>query len=675
MLVHKRQLLIFMMSFFGGAQFTFGLPNFSNDFSSIDVPFSNSHSVSELLDRRQAIPASHLLGLPPSEMHEDFRTLASAVGVPASSSKLAKGRPPQVMELAVHRAQRGASGEVDIWAALEDTVISRVGIAIPAEREPVHQPNTVAVVDVVDRVARVVFEDQVQSGEELAEVPPQLKPPQALTNLSGLLANSQKTYNQLSVPYEPRKTIPSLRNTAKDSLTEQTPLVVRKFQKGLYKSIAIQVMDERSQREKGQIYPLEGVTVKLPGSDFSQKTSARGIVEISDIPAGARFFVTLKDDRGRILNQAVEIATEVDKSSELFRLKTFSYRSYYLYSNVFGLAQRTDLASVCIRAMSPDGAVPLGGITVSLDGEADGPFYMGDFGPQANMDLTGSNGRACFFNVEPGLSELNFFDGESYLSTVSLPLVRGFHLEDDIYLSNGSQINTYLISLPTGPQILYGDSLHQNQYFDVDFADMIAVGENSSLNYHSPGRLRIESGHTFYRGQLFSLSQAGEFETALYSFDTITQNSREEYVTPLLPRGFVEDVFNELYLSENLPSVGWDPALGSVFVRHGQQEGEQLENFNVRLVDHLGRDVRQAWLIGSADTGFLQAVFFNLEPGYYTVLIESGPNHWVDARTIPVDYWLTSVVQTGANLTPFIPEDTNEFSDQVSSLRSYADHP
>ncbi|SME90306.1 hypothetical protein [Pseudobacteriovorax antillogorgiicola] len=476
--------------------------------------------------------------------------------------------------------------------------------------------------------------------------------------LKNILSQSGKPLSQLSVPYDTKGIAPSLRDSDSeiviDAGNELGVEVVRKEQESLYKNIAIQVVDERSKPEEKEIYPVEGVSVQLVGSDFRARTNARGLVEIADVPAGGRFMVRLKDQSGRVLDQVIEVATEPNRDSELFRVRALSFRSYFLYSSVFGVAQRSNLASLCLRAMTPDGLSTLAGVRAEINVGADGPYYFNEFGPDGNEESGAEDGRMCFFNVDPGLVEVSFFDGEDYLSAVTIPLVAGNHLEDDIYLANGQKVDSHLVAMPSAVQAMYGGRELRNQFLPVDYTEMIAVGDNDDVNYHGPGVLRFEPGHTFYRGRLYGLVQGAEFETSLYSFDPVIHGKASSFsqVAPLLQRGFIEDLFNELYLQDSAPSIAFDPSLGSVFVRHGAQAGENLDQLSIRLVNHLGQDVQDPWFFGSTDSGFIKAVFFNLQPGIYTLIVESSRNHWVDATTIPVDYWLTTVTQTGAPLVP-----------------------
>lgn len=117
-------------------------------------------------------------------------------------------------------------------------------------------------------------------------------------------------------------------------------------------------------------------------------------------------------------------------------------------------------------------------------------------------------------------------------------------------------------------------------------------------------------------------------------------------LVPLFPRGFIEDLFHELHLIEGNPSIAFDQNLGSVLVYHGlsEQSGDELR---ARLFDEKGVEQGDAWIFGNGQDGYLKSVFFNLNPGMYTVVIEDKNGAVVDASTTAVDFQLVSLVQTG----------------------------
>jgi hypothetical protein len=55
---------------------------------------------------------------------------------------------------------------------------------------------------------------------------------------------------------------------------------------------------------------------------------------------------------------------------------------------------------------------------------------------------------------------------------------------------------------------------------------MIAVGENRNMARVGDAVLGYEEGTTLFKGRLYTVAQAPEFETALYTFDRDKQEGK-----------------------------------------------------------------------------------------------------------------------------------------------------
>ena len=53
--------------------------------------------------------------------------------------------------------------------------------------------------------------------------------------------------------------------------------------------------------------------------------------------------------------------------------------------------------------------------------------------------------------------------------------------------------------------------------------------------------------------------------------------------------------------------------------------------------------------MGPEESRLTNAVYFNLERGLYTVIVEVEGSQWIDVKTIVVDHWTTSVVSLGSS--------------------------
>jgi hypothetical protein len=183
-----------------------------------------------------------------------------------------------------------------------------------------------------------------------------------------------------------------------------------------------------------------------------------------------------------------------------------------------------------------------------------------------------------------------------------------------------------------------------------DSVDLNLVGTDSTMLYLDAGVMGLDTGVATYRGRFFGLAKAAEFEQALYSY---TQDGLKTIpLTPLIPRGFVEDVYNELSGVDGQDSVAFDQSLGSVMVFFGQESQSRGKPVHIRLIDSLGHEVQGGWFFGSEHGGLVRAIFFNLQPGGYGVVVENENRYWLGADTTIVDFWTTSFVQLGARIGP-----------------------
>jgi hypothetical protein len=259
---------------------------------------------------------------------------------------------------------------------------------------------------------------------------------------------------------------------------------------------------------------------------------------------------------------------------------------------------------------------------------------------------TDAAGRFCFFNVKPGLVELTF-EAEGARTALSMPVFAGAHTEEDLPLTHDENGRVFLAAMPSAVDQIYEEKLALEQPLQpIDFVDMITVGENRNMARVGDAVLGYEQGTSLFKGRLYTVAQAPEFETALYTFDRDKQVRRSIPVAPLLQRGYIQDVFHELAGQDNHASIAFDAALGSVVVLHRMESG--MGAVNVSLVDNQGRVHNQGWSFGTPDQGLSRTAFFNMDPGVYSVIVESQQGAILSLDTIAVDFWTASIVQTGS---------------------------
>lgn len=437
----------------------------------------------------------------------------------------------------------------------------------------------------------------------------------------------------------------------KETIDAQQKRFVYKNEVRSYRDTAIQVMDIRSNAKEGKIFPVAGATVQLMGLGIAAKTDATGLARFADLPAGSRLWAMVADEEGRVVPTVNEIAISTKGKAEVQRVRTMPYNTYVNYLNVLGANQNWSNGSICAKALDATGSRALENLSVQINDEnADGPFYISEHGPQPGQRATSDNGRFCFFNVKPGLAEISFFQGSNYQTAVSLPIFAGAHSEEDLPLSTGRANSLYLASMPNAMDQLAGEDSVANSLEGVVTANVISVGENETMPSTSENVLSHIAERSEFKGRTYTLVQTAEFENTLQADDSDSRSAKELPVLPLLPRGFVEDVFNELNQSGEHASIAFDPAMGQLVVMHKLDKQEDASKLQVTVYDSNGHAVDQGWYFGSNSQGLLKAVFFNMKPGMYTVKVQAQDGSLSAVDTVAVDFWTTALVQTGASI-------------------------
>ena len=155
-----------------------------------------------------------------------------------------------------------------------------------------------------------------------------------------------------------------------------------------------------------------------------------------------------------------------------------------------------------------------------------------------------------------------------------------------------------------------------------------------------------QDGLTSFNERVFYLSQASEFEATLYSFSASRgsmSHEDENHITPLFPRGFVEDM-------SVLAEQPFDPFSGALVIEHGEVIGQEEDEYiNIRLVDSNGQNVSQA-VDFSGSGKDVRRLFLNVEPGLYTVMVETADGFWLASDTAMVYSETLSYIRTGSSV-------------------------
>ncbi len=416
-----------------------------------------------------------------------------------------------------------------------------------------------------------------------------------------------------------------------------------------YRTVDVQVIDDRSTPEVNMVYPVSGVTVRILGTRLGAGTDIQGHARFGELPEGSRFYVQVQDEQqGKIIPTVSEVALFRDRADEVLRARVMDFGRFSSYLSILDLAQDSEKASLCARVMSDDGKNPMSGYRVAINVKADGPFYIGQFGPQRDLPDTEANGRFCFFNVQPGLAELSFHQGSKFVTATALPLFAGAHTEEDLPLETYGAGRVFLAAMPSAVDQIYQEkSASEAPFQPVDFVNMVAVGQNRDLHVLGDSVLGFGAGASRFKGRIYTASEGPEFERILSAIDRDKEVRKTIAVAPLLQRGYVQDVFHELAVQDNnYASIAFDPALGAVLVMHKLESG--LGAVNVTLADSIGQVFDQGWSFGNPEDGLSRTIFFNMQPGLYSVKVENLQGAILSLDTLAVDYSTVSISQTGS---------------------------
>ncbi len=416
--------------------------------------------------------------------------------------------------------------------------------------------------------------------------------------------------------------------------------IVRAKAKVKFDSVKLKVIDDRS-LVSGYNFPVSGVRVKVAGTDFAELTDARGEIEIRDIPLGARILVEISDARGYLMPQITEVVADRDGVSrsvvQTIRARRFS--SLDLIARSGGVVQDMRKSSFC--GTVHQGSQPSIDVKVALDAHAIGPFYFNNLGL---LDLrrsdTGPNGQFCFFNVEPGPVGVSIQRvGERYPLAGVVSLVGGRHSEETFDINDARHVSTTMTAVASANEQLGADVERANRHELMEQSEIFAVGSGHMMMPIDDAIMTTATRVLPVKGRVWTVSAASDFETMVQPITA--KSSVAGQISTLIPNGFVSDmaVFaNTVHSSDS----------GSVVIEHGQLTGHGSDPVKFRLVDSSGRDVGDGWYF--ADQPVAKAVFFNVPPGVYALIVESGSGHWIASETTVVYSEAVSFVKTGSPL-------------------------
>jgi hypothetical protein len=415
----------------------------------------------------------------------------------------------------------------------------------------------------------------------------------------------------------------------------------RAKQKISFAPVIIKVVDDRSNPGVSN-FPLSGIRVKIIGTEFQELTNARGEVEVRDVPVGGRLMLELTDERGHIMPQMTEVHVTADASTEKTLVSTVMARRFSsldLAARAVGVVQDMQKSSICGTVANGPSQLP--GYTVSLDVTASGPFYFNHLGfADVRMGATGNDGRFCFFNVEPGPATLAIRStNSSDVLSIAYGMTVGHHQEERFNIADAKYLSASMAAVAAANEQLGADGARANRHDLVETGDVYAIGSGDLMLPVEDGRLVMQSPVLPFKGRVWTVTSSSDFETTVQALQS--ENATAGQILKMVPNGFINDMS---YFAHTTHSSD----LGSVVVEHGHLGGQGQPTVKMRLVDPFGRDVGDGWYF--SDQPVAKAVFFNVPPGTYSLIVETESGHWIAAETVLVYSDSLSFVATGSLL-------------------------
>jgi hypothetical protein len=459
--------------------------------------------------------------------------------------------------------------------------------------------------------------------------------PDALVSLDGVIQGNMASalFPGVSAATAPEETNVSLDQSIKEtesSVAEQeAEIAIEPAKKIAYQAYNLQLVDERTSRDGQQIYPVANATVHVVGTEYRGITNATGHLSIPDLPLDSRFVLQINSG-GQIQPATFEIET-FNHSSNVNRIRVMRQLRFETLTQIAGTVQDAGLGSVCATIVDREyDFAPVRDVTVQIDVASDGPYHNNRFGYlDVNSGVTGDDGRFCFFNVPSGPVALTFLAEDRVFSVQTMSIGAGRHSEETFTVGAEPLLSTSLVAVGTAHEQLGSNVRLANTYKAIDMIDMIPFGGSDPMAQLGFGELQTAAPIYSHKGRAFAMSQAAEFEPVVYSYSL----DHAQHVTPLLPRGYVEDL--ALYAQ-----VAYDPRLGTLVIEHGALSGQNGGRVNVRVIDQFDRVVEGGWVFQEYPT--TKAIFFNLPSGRYSLVIETEDGYWLQKQRAGI-YGLTDI--------------------------------
>jgi hypothetical protein len=490
------------------------------------------------------------------------------------------------------------------------------------------------------------------AGRNGLALPPELvRLPSGARNDSHVSAKIAGSSEETEIPAHVAGTsINATREEAEVSAAEYSTREVR-LRRGTTKvgrrSLRVNLTDDRASIAGAGTFPVAGAQVYVAGAEFSSVADARGSVNLLDIPAGARLTVVTNDNTGNYVRTAAMVEVPVRGGGPLARdMIVPRVAAFDAWMRMAGTSQDAALGSICLEFSSSSP----GAIRAQIDVKAQGPYHFNRDG-FVDHAAGATSGRVCWFNVAPGPVNVSAWQGDSQMMAAEFPVLSGRHTHERVnVLPEVGGVHVQFAREPAAHEQLGGTEALTRYTLEQE-QEAVLVATTQQLFSSGAGTQGVGTLATSPGGSPVVYLDANDLEPAIYRVrgpnapgDAANNGSGGEVnVLPALPRGFVQDM---AVFAQQVQ----DFTEGSVLVEFSALQGQGNGKIEIHLVNEYGQQVAEPWVF--SDFPVTKAVFFNVPPGVYSVIVESGSTGWLAAETVSVYGEATSIVQVGSLLIP-----------------------
>jgi hypothetical protein len=385
-----------------------------------------------------------------------------------------------------------------------------------------------------------------------------------------------------------------------------TPSVFAATQSSVeYIKMRIQFVDDRSSQDA--LYPVTNLRIMIPGFDEPLISNEKGEIELPSVPRFSRLVLLMNDPIGRHRQHQYEVYATTSEQVVLLRREEL----INAYEQTSSYTTSSHLASVCGTVFNSQNA-PMSQIQVRSNLNVERILYFDDLGTPSS-GATSYNGRFCAFGVRPGPNAFYFYNEHQQLIHIAMSgLYAGYHMEESFHVQENTAFDLRVFSYAGANEQFSSDPNLAYRMSSVDMTDITAIGNNRHFYYVDDAQLRMDAGVFSHKGRSYVLAQSAEFES---SFHVINSSGQDEI--RLFPRGYLEDIATLLGHSD------YQADLGSLFVEFSSNH----HDVKVKIIDERNKEVAKA--LSYSQTPIHKSMFFDIEPGYYTVVIETADGLWL----------------------------------------------